>query len=81
SSRLNAAKPAGIQASDIAFLAMAQFQTGDRVRAKAGLARLRKLLDKPEQAKEKEYQESRGFLREAEALIESQSTREQKRQD
>ena len=54
--------------ADFAFLAMAQYQLGQRDQAQATLERLRRLL---KQSPITATAENLGFLREAESLIES----------
>ncbi len=63
SDRLNG----GAQPADLAFLAMAHHRLGDAVAARAALGRLRDVVAKQ---RSNATAESRGFLREAEALIE-----------
>jgi WD40 repeat protein/serine/threonine protein kinase len=55
---------------DLAFLAMAQHQLGQKEQARATLARLRQAPKRPQGAKNAEAQ---GFLREAAALIEAKT--------
>jgi hypothetical protein len=56
--------------ADLAFLAMAQHQLGQKEPAQATLARLRQTMKQPSEAKNVEAQH---FLREAEALIDSKT--------
>jgi WD40 repeat protein/tRNA A-37 threonylcarbamoyl transferase component Bud32 len=56
------------QPATLAFLAMTQYQLGQKAEAQATLARLRKLLQTPERPKD---QESQSFLAEAETLMQS----------
>jgi WD40 repeat protein/predicted Ser/Thr protein kinase len=61
----------GIRATEpstLAFRAMAEQQLGHKEEARTALARLREVLQRPEWA---EHEESRAFLREAEALVEA----------
>src|SRR5262249_39338031 len=52
--------------ANLAFLAMTQHQLGQHESARAALARLREIADRPEWAKDQEVQ---SFLREAETLV------------
>jgi hypothetical protein len=65
SEKLNAAKT-GSEPSDLAFLAMAQHQLGKKDEAKVMLGRLREVMKQPRWANNAE---AKGFLREAEELI------------
>jgi hypothetical protein len=67
SDRLNAARPEGALATDVAFLAMTQHRLDHKDQARANLERLRQLMKKPEYADNVQVQ---GFLREAESLLE-----------
>jgi WD40 repeat protein/serine/threonine protein kinase len=66
SEKLNATQDGSLP-SDLAFLAMAQQQRGQKDQAGATLARLREVMKQPRWAQDAEAQ---GFLREAEELIE-----------
>jgi WD40 repeat protein len=55
---------------DLAFLAMAQHQLGRKEQARATLARLREVMKQPRWARDTEAQ---GFLREAEAVLQTRS--------
>jgi DNA-binding beta-propeller fold protein YncE len=66
SDALNAAGAGGSHPADLAFLAMAHHRLGHRAEARAALGKLR---DAMRRARWKDDPESRGFLREAEALI------------
>jgi tetratricopeptide (TPR) repeat protein len=63
------------QPADIAFLAMAQHQLGQKDQAQASLNRLREIMKQPQWAKNEEAQ---GFLREAEALLREQPIKPKK---
>src|SRR5262249_31521304 len=65
SEKLNTSKD-GPRPSDVAFLAMAQHQLGQKDEARSTLARLRELMKRPAWEKNADAQ---GFLREAEELI------------
>jgi WD40 repeat protein/tRNA A-37 threonylcarbamoyl transferase component Bud32 len=56
--------------ADIAFLAMANYQLGQKEQARAHLQRLRELMTNPKPINWSEDGEARAFQREAEALIE-----------
>jgi len=67
SARLNANQPDAPLPADLAFLAMAHAKNGDADKAREALARLRDAMKKPRWANSAE---ARGFLREAEAIVE-----------
>jgi tetratricopeptide (TPR) repeat protein len=69
SEELNATKE-GSHPTDLAFLAMAQYQLGNKDVAKATLGRLRETMELPPWAKNAQ---AVGFLREAEELIEGKA--------
>jgi tetratricopeptide (TPR) repeat protein len=75
SGKLNSASPAGTQPADLAFLALAQHQLGQKEKAQASLERLRQILKQPQWAKNEEAQ---GFLREAEELLKEQPVKPKK---
>ena len=70
SEKLRAAPAEESHPADLAFLAMAQYQLGQKEQAQETLARLRKTMTKPPWAKDAE---SAAFLREAEMLIEGKA--------
>jgi dipeptidyl aminopeptidase/acylaminoacyl peptidase len=70
SDALNTAGAGGSIPGDLAFLAMAHHRLGHRDEARAVLGKLREALTRP---RWKDDEESRGFLREAEALIDSEA--------
>jgi hypothetical protein len=66
SDKLHVAVYKGSQPADLAFLAMAQHQLGQKEQAQATLGRLREVMKQPDWAQNAEAQ---GFLREAESLL------------
>jgi Flp pilus assembly protein TadD len=66
SDKLNAARTKGSLPGDLAFLAMAYYQLGQKEKAQELFVRLQEIMKHPVHAKD---QESQDFLREAEKLM------------
>jgi tetratricopeptide (TPR) repeat protein len=79
SDKMNSAQGRNSIPDDLAFLAMAHYQLGQKEKAQASLNRLREIMMQPELAKNEQAQ---AFLREAEALVKEkpaeQPTRKEK---
>ena len=65
---INAADPRGSVPADLAFLAMAQYQVGEKAKAQVSLRRLRETMKAPRWVDDSE---AAMFLREAEALVQN----------
>jgi WD40 repeat protein/serine/threonine protein kinase len=70
SEAINSKGPLGPQPSDLAFLALARYRLGEKEQARKTLERLRETIKRPQWIHDAE---ARGFLEEAEALVQGQS--------